>query len=284
MIRKHIISKEQGFTLFTNESSKFIKIKGIDIHYRDEGDGTPILLIHGLGGSLHNWDKITSHLVKHFRVIRIDLPGFGLSGYFDGIDVHTIVDLIHEFTNSININNTHIVGNSLGGWITWEFAIKYKEKVNKLVLMNSAGFFGGKERIPTFEIIKRPVFKKIMKRGVPRLLISVILRRQVYYKNRVSKAMIEKYYKMINIEGNFERLFSIAKVDLKPNVDLLHTIQNPTLIIWGKQDTTQPVEYAYEFKKRIPQAEIEIYDKVGHIPMIEEPHRTFADVLSFLIR
>ena len=127
---------------YTYETSNFVVIDGLDIHYCDEGEGEIILLVHGTFSSLHSFDDWNDLLVKQFRVIRMDLPGFGLTGphpdHLYSIDDYS--DFLNSFLEKLQIKSCSIAGNSLGGWLSWEFAIKYQNRVDKLVLIDSAGY------------------------------------------------------------------------------------------------------------------------------------------------
>ena len=127
---------------FKNESSRFAEVDGILVHYTDEGEGTPIILLHGTGASLHTWDLWAEKLKENYRVLRITLPGFGLSGprLDKRYEIKDYVNLLDSFVELVGIEKFYLVGNSLGGSIAWLYTSFYDEKIKKLILINSSGF------------------------------------------------------------------------------------------------------------------------------------------------
>ena len=127
---------------YVNSYSQFMEIDSRKIHFRDEGNGYPIVLLHGTGASLHTWDSWTTELIKTHRVIRLDLPGFGLTGQ-DPLKRYSSMDyvnLLDEFLNRLGINEFHLAGNSLGGQVAWLYTSKFDHKINKLLLLDPSGF------------------------------------------------------------------------------------------------------------------------------------------------
>ena len=114
----------------------------MEVHYRDEGYGQPIILIHGTGASLHTWDNWTKELKKTFRVIRLDLPAYGLTGPHpeNKYTIPNYSDFLNKFVDSLKVNNFILAGNSLGGSIAWYYVTENEEKVVLLSLLNSGGF------------------------------------------------------------------------------------------------------------------------------------------------
>ena len=140
------ISKDKTFKelkpLYYNSNSQFIELDSRKLHFRDEGNGFPIVLIHGTGASLHTWDSWTKELEKTNRVIRLDLPAFGLTGKdpFKRYSAMDYVFLLNDFLNKLGVKEFHLAGNSLGGLVAWLYTSKYDKKVDKLLLLNPSGF------------------------------------------------------------------------------------------------------------------------------------------------
>ena len=120
---------------YTNKFSRFCRINGLDIHYRDEGKGFPIVLIHGAFSSLHTFDTWVEHLKKDYRVIRYTLPGFGLTGPCPDEDysMQKHMSYLMGLLDKLEIDRCHIAGNSLGGWLTWESVLKHPERFQKMI-------------------------------------------------------------------------------------------------------------------------------------------------------
>lgn len=135
------IDQETLIKKYTNVYSKFIQIDGNRIHYRDEGQGDVIVLLHGTASSLHTWDEWAQRLSKEFRVIRMDLPGFALTGpdHLSRYEVENDVAFLNKFMARLNLEKVNLVGSSLGGRIAWEYSLLHPNKVKTLTLMNSLG-------------------------------------------------------------------------------------------------------------------------------------------------
>ena len=127
------ISVEDLKKEYANENSKFIEIDEMQVHYRDEGNGFPIVLIHGTASSLHTWNSWAKELTKNYRVIRMDLPAFGITGPNKSRDysIKSYTQFLHQFLIKINVDKFYLAGNSLGGNIAWNYTAEYPEKIAK---------------------------------------------------------------------------------------------------------------------------------------------------------
>lgn len=125
--------------------SRFIEVDGFDIHYRDEGsrDKPVLVLIHGVMASLHTWDGWVAELAEHFRIIRLDVPGFGLTGGGRDRDYNgeRLVKVFGMFLDRLGLKNVSIAGNSLGGYIAWNYALTQPHRVERLILIDPAGYY-----------------------------------------------------------------------------------------------------------------------------------------------
>jgi pimeloyl-ACP methyl ester carboxylesterase len=116
---------------YANEQSEFMELNGLSVHYRDEGEGMPVVLVHGTAASLHTWDDWTNTLKEHYRVIRMDIPAFGLTGPDPKGDysIDGYVGFLAQFLDQLHIDSMYLAGNSLGGNIAWNFASEHPDKV-----------------------------------------------------------------------------------------------------------------------------------------------------------
>ena len=143
----------------------------MDVHYRDEGNpkhSVPIVLLHGTGASLHRFDDWTAKLKHDYRVVRMDLPAYGLTGPFPdrNYSIDNYVDFLEHFLTARGIKKCILAGNSLGGSIAWNFTIKYPEMVDKLILIDAAGYPTQAKSIPlAFQIARVPVVNKLFTFG-----------------------------------------------------------------------------------------------------------------------
>ncbi len=285
------VSPEEALTLYTTAESQFIELQGMNIHYRDvcrcaEPEKAPVLiLLHGIFSSLHTWNDWTDILSKDFRVISIDCPNFGLTGaHPQGMFKHLYSEFLNEFTDVLGIQHCSLAGNSLGGWMSWEFAGRYPHKVDKVILLDSAGFF----------FVPPPVLLSmglplsgwmVSMTPVPRKVMYSTIRTTYSRKERLSKEVMDRYYDLFMRAGNraagaavLRFIRNHAGFDTAP----LKKITQPVLIMWGRNDAWIPVAHAEKFAKALPQASTIIYDNCGHMPMEELPAESAADALRFL--
>ena len=271
---------------YTNAQSKFVAIDGMQVHYRIEGEGEPLVLIHGTGAMLQTWDDWVQLLSPHYKIIRLDIPAFGLTGpradnnYSDSM----YVDFIEQFTRKIGVDSFNLGGNSLGGLIAWKYAAAYPQKVKKLVLVDPAGFHEVNDKGGSF------IFK--LARNYPNLtdLVSKIgthffvekTLREVYADDAKITEQRKKMFAELNQRaGNRHAFVERAKYAHQCSEGDLKTITAPILIMWGKEDVLIDVREAEHFKKIATTTEV-VYDKVGHCPQEELPELSATDVLRFL--
>jgi pimeloyl-ACP methyl ester carboxylesterase len=269
---------------YTTDASRFLVIDNMMIHYRDEGEGDVLLLLHGAFSSLHTFNEWNKSLKKHYRVIRLDLMGFGLTGPNDANDysMENHIRVLKTFLNILKIEKCHVVGNSLGGWLAWEFTYRYPQKVDKLVLIDSAGFLE-EENVPIpFKLARTPVFGRIIKYVVRPQILEQFLRQVYFDQSKVTEQLITRYYELFNREGNPDAFLKLVNQPVSDNTAALKHINNKTLILWGREDMWIPVHNAYRFHAMLNNSTLKIYPKVGHIPMEEIPEESLLDVMNFL--
>ena len=287
LIGKYIVSPDKTLEelapKYAAAPSQFMTLNGIKIHYRDEGAGTPIVLIHGTGASLHTWEDWTKDLIEDYRVIRLDLPAYGLTGQdpqkrYSSKDY---VDLLDTFLTKLKVEKFHLAGNSLGGLISWLYASYHPEKVDKLVLLDPSGF-PFKSTPMVIKMAKTPVLNYFIRYVTPRSFIEKNIK-EVYYDHTLIKAStIDRYHDLIRFEGNREAFIDRAYIEREDYRDRLSLIKATTLILWGENDAWIPVSDAPKFKAAIDNAQVVIMPKTGHVPMEERPKESLAIVAAFL--
>ena len=270
---------------YSNDASHFISIDGNRIHYRDEGVGEVILLIHGTASSLHTWDQWSEVLKSKYRVLRVDLPGFGLTGpdHLSRYEVSDDVLFIKSFLDKLGIYHAHIVGSSLGGRIAWQFALENEGIVQTLPLMNSLGYPQEKWP-PPIEMAQWPVLDELMKHVSPRFMYEVGLKDVYYDSLLVDESLVDRYFELSRYPGNLAAFPDRVKARLDKDADLIKEIQVPTLIQWGEEDLYFPVASAYRFEQDVSDTYLIVYPGVGHLPMEEVPKKSVNDLVSFLER
>ncbi len=269
---------------YTNAHSEFIPIKNTVVHYRIEGQGHPLVLLHGTGASLHTWDDWTNILKDSFQIIRLDLPAFGLTGPNKTGDysIDNYVDFLNDFLSKINIDTFYLAGNSLGGRIAWQYTHAYPEQVKKLILIDAAGAPNNRGMPAVFKLAKKPITAFLLRHILPKSFIEKNLKEVYFDGTKITEELINRYYKMALREGNRQAFIDRANTDYIDEPHKIAEIKNPTLILWGKHDQWVDVEDAYYFKKTIPNSFLRIYDNAGHVPMEEIAEETAEDVLEFL--
>ncbi len=270
---------------------RFIDVKGIKTRYWAAGDkGSAVVLVHGLGGFIENWMYNIMPLAAAHRVYALDLLGFGQTQKTPLVrDIKILIDFIKDFMQTLEVPRAALVGNSLGGGLSLQFALEYPEMVEKLVLADTAGM--GREVCPDFRFCAIPVLNSLFvkqKKGSK----SGIIARLVYDPAVITQEFADLSYKYNSGEGAVKALLSALTSGLnilgqkssltRPLLDKLGAIKVPTLIIWGKQDAIIPVSHAHIAAQKIPGARLEIFDKCGHIPMYEQPDKFNQLVLEFL--
>jgi pimeloyl-ACP methyl ester carboxylesterase len=268
--------------------SKFIDVKGLRVHYTDDGKSKDkrevVVLIHGTAASLHTWQGWMPDMKKAFRVIRVDLPAFGLTGPASdrNYSIDSYVKFLENFFAAIQVKQVYLVGNSLGGQIAWHYAAAHGDDVNKLILIDSAGLPRTGEIPLPIRLARKPVLKSAAKYLSPRFLVKRSLK-QVYFDHaKISDELIDRYYTMTLRAGNREAFVDRALQLSDDDGAGLRKLSMPTLVMWGRHDNWIPVTQAEIFRKKILLSQLVIYENAGHIPHEEIPAETVADALKFL--
>ena len=277
------LSWESLKPLYAQSPSQFIEMDGRRVHYRDEGSGEAIVLIHGTGASLHTWDAWATQLKTQYRVIRFDLPAYGLTGA-DPQKRYTVDDyvvLLEKLVQKWDLENFHLAGNSLGGQVAWQYAAQHSQRVNKLVLLNAAGF-PSKKSPWVIQLARTPLLNLFVRYCTPRSFIEKNLKEVYHNDQAITAATIDRYYDLTRLEGNRQAFIDRAYLEKKDATGLLSKIQAPTLVLWGAEDAWIPVANAEKFAQRIPHSELRIMPETGHVPMEEQPEASLRRVLDFL--
>jgi len=269
---------------YATPPSKFMDVEGLAVHYRDEGQGFPVVLLHGAASSLFTWDAWAADLSKDHRVIRYDLPGFGLTGPNASKDYSMAwhVRFLQEFLDKLNVPACALAGNSFGGRIAWEFASAHPERVKKLILVDASGYPAPERKILAMRLARMPVIGPILGRVTPRSFVAMTVRQTYGDPRRVTDALIDRYYDLILRAGNREAFGILNRAPMRDGSARIRAIQVPTLILWGSEDRAVPVSFAERFHRDIRNSRVIVYRGAGHIPMEEIPVETVRDARAFL--
>ena len=271
------------------EPSKFLNVAGMNIHYRDEGpksDKAPIVLIHGTSASLHTWDGWVEELKAQRRVIRFDLPAFGLTGP-DPQNNYTIehyAEVVIAVLDKLKVDNSVLAGNSLGGYIAWATAVLYPDRVSKLILVDASGYPYDPESVPlAFKLSQNPIASRLLKNVLPKSLVEKSIKNVYGNPDLVTEELVNRYYELSLREGNRSALKARFEQTLPGAlIEKIHTINVPTLLIWGRKDRLIPLKFGKQFEQEIVNSELIVFDDLGHVPHEENPQATVSAVLKFL--
>lgn len=238
--------------------------------YVEEGEGEPLVLLHGLFGALSNFKDLVDHFKLTHKVIIPMLPLFDLS--LLDTSVSGLAKHVQKFIDARGLDNVHLMGNSLGGHVGLVYTLKNQEKVKTITLTGSSGLFenGMGETYP-----KRGDYEYIRKKT----------ELTFYDPNVATKELVDEVYSIVNTRMKALKIISLARSAIKHNLgDELNDIKVPTCLIWGKNDTITPPMVAEEFQKLIPNSEVHWIDKCGHAPMMEVPVEFNKILDGFLAR
>ena len=281
------ISKESIEAKYLLESSDFIEIDGVNIHFAIDGSGPDLLLLHANYANLFDWNPWVNLLKDHYRVIRIDIPGHGLTAADPSNDysMQRTIFLLEGFLNAFEIQKLSIAGASLGGTIGLHYTRRNPEKVENLILV-SPGALNPRIRGRN-EPVKLPKPFEIIAYFTPRLITESLLRGGFGDPENVTEELIDRWYDLLLREG--QRDAQIARVNQYVSGDIdqvLSEVRAPALIMWGKKNNVVPVDLAYEMKdmmKNSLRIEMIIYESGGHQLVQELGIQTGKDALQYLM-
>src|SRR5215212_671923 len=245
------------------------EIKQVDkFKFIEEGTGEPLILLHGLLGALSNFSDLIEYFRHHNKVIVPILPLFDLD------ILHTTVGglhkFVHRFIENRDYKNIHLLGNSLGGHVALLYALKHPERLKSLILTGSSGLFenGMGDTYP-----KRGDYEYIKKKT----------ELTFYDPKTATKELVDEVYEIVNNRLRVIKIIALAKSAIRNNLgEELNQIKQPTLLIWGNNDTITPPFVAREFNRLIPNSELYFIDKCGHAPMMEVPEEFNIILHKFL--
>ncbi|HUH74754.1 MAG TPA: alpha/beta hydrolase [Chitinophagales bacterium] len=271
---------------YTNEQSKFIDINGLSVHYRDEGVGQPIVLVHGTGAALQTFDQWTDTLKQYYRVIRMDIPAFGLTGPNTENDysLESYVKFIQDFTQKLELKDFILGGNSLGGEIAWKYAYYHPENVKGLLLLNPAGSPIQKYDMPffsAFNLARIPVISSLLSDIDPKFTIEQTLKQAYENDELITPEKVQMYYDLTMRDGNRKAFVRRMQQLDKDPVLQPEQVEVPTLILWGKDDALLLIEQLEGFRGMKNMQAI-VYPGVGHTPQDEVAVQSVHDAIQFI--
>jgi len=279
---------------YANPQSKFMVLPtGERVHYRDEGkaDGQAIVLVHGFSASLHTWEPWVQRLSPDYRVISLDLAAHGLTqvpeGYVVTQDAQSAI--VDGVTRKLGVDHFVLAGNSMGGGVSWNYALKHPERLDGLVLVDSVGLpppETGKAREGgpfVFKMLRNPVGQFILRRVNPKPVAEPGLKKAYHNEALVTPEVLDRYVNMALAPGRREMILSMQNQSRTPvTPETFKAIKTPTLVMHGDADALISIEAGRALAAAIPGAKLIVYPNVGHIPMEEVPDQSAADLKAFI--
>jgi pimeloyl-ACP methyl ester carboxylesterase len=269
-----------------SDYSHFAEIDGVRLHYQEKGTGTPLILLHGFTSSTYSWKDVFEPLSKNFRVIAIDLKGFGFSEKPDGdYTRRTQAVLVSHLLDHLRIEKTWLCGNSMGGEVALNFALQNPQRVAGLILIDSAGVTvnGGGSLTPRYLLI--PVVGRILTTLslTTDKLVREGLEKSFYDDRKITDERVAYYHRPLQTRsGQLAALRARTQAGQFPIEQGLSKVIAPTLIIWGAEDELIPVPAGRKLNSLIKDSKLVIIQQCGHVPQEEMPERVGEEITKFI--
>jgi pimeloyl-ACP methyl ester carboxylesterase len=267
-----------------SETSCFFKYNGHEYHYTQSGQGVPVVFIHGLAGNAFIWDTLINNIDSGYQCFALDLPGFGLSDLDEQLAnedlINYLMGVFEAFLAKNDIDRFHLVGSSMGGYISMEFTNKLSDQVQSLTLSNPLCYDiknGGKVLT---RLSYSLLFHLVKEKGLP------IWASRFIFSNTTVFPMADKDVEMRCILNNKKTTISFIQILLTKKTlvknELAQKIKVPTLIIWGNEDRVLSPEYAKRLQRDISNSKLTLYKDIGHLSFYENVIQFKYDMMNFI--
>ena len=273
------------------EHQRWVTVEDRPVNLIDIGEGPPLVFVHGLAGSWQNWLLQLPEFSRDHRCIAVDLPGFGASPMpAEKITIAGYGRWLDQLFEVLEIEAAAVVGNSMGGFIAAETAIKFPHRVERLVLVAAAGLSVERQRNDTVlramevtenvvqmtlaNVLARADFLVKRPRGRRALMWGVAA-----HPEQMPGPLVKEQIRGASGPGFVQALDALTSYPIR---DRISDIDCPTLIVWGPKDILVPIKDAHEFDRLIPDSRLLIYEDTAHVPMLERPERFNDDLRAFL--
>jgi pimeloyl-ACP methyl ester carboxylesterase len=270
---------------YAASSPQAIDIDGLKVHYKETGpqDAPALLLLHGFGSSLQAWDDWSVKLEQKYRVIRLDLPGFGLTGASPDHDYSEEKDLaiLTRFADKLGLDKFSVIGHSMGGKMAWSLAAAQPDRVRALVLMAPDGFPEIKDiGTKPYEV---PAIMGLIKYVLPKYLVRKSIEPAFAEADALNDALVNRYFDMLRAPGVRGAILERSNQTIYTDpVSRLKAIKAPTLLIWGEQDQMIPSNNAQSYANVLSNSTTVLVPKLGHLLQEEQPEKGLTAVMQFL--
>lgn len=271
--------------------SRFIEVNGLQVHYKIQGQGEPVfLLLHGFGASVFSWREVMAPLADHGMVIAYDRPGFGLTERplsWEGVNPYSPegqVDLLFRLLDDLGVERAVLVGNSAGGTLALQAALRAPDRVQALILVDAAVYVGGPPRL------LQPLLRSPQARRIGPLLVRSIrsygidlIERAWHDPSRLTPEILAGYQKPLRAE-NWDRALWEVTLAWRPDrlAERLDEVTLPALVITGEDDRIVPPEQAIRLAEELPNASLRVLENCGHLPQEECPQAFLQVVRAFI--
>jgi pimeloyl-ACP methyl ester carboxylesterase len=270
----------------SEDGSRFLQIDDITLHYRDQGQGPALVALHGICDSLHTWDGWYEVLKNDFRFIRLDLPGFGLTGmappqYYNQDKYNMIME---KFLAALNVDDFALAGNSLGGYFSWKFALEHPGRVKKLILIDPAAYPLDPPWI--VKIADSKLLSSLFYRITPRFLTKQVVKSVFGDSSKMTESDVDRFHEIMMMENNRRAYIDVFKQILKLSKESPEGISNlsmPVFLMWGSKDNWISPTQIQLWQEDLPSAQVIVYEGVGHTPQMEIPRQSAEDAREFIV-
>lgn len=287
------ISQQSLTAKYTNDHSRFVADRqGLQVHFRDQGvaGGKVIVMLHGNSNSLHSFEPLVALLKKQYRLITLDFPGHGLTGAHpeNQYGYAGLSDALDLVIAELALDNIVLLGHSMGGWVAWRYTVDNPSLVDSLILISASGMpprpGDPKPDIGLgFTLLKSRIGPILSGYTLPRITIEKSMDKSTYRKLDTRHQIIDRTWELLRHPENRTALAYRAKEGREHDkADMAKQINQPTLLIWGAEDTLIPVEGALSFGERIDNSEKVILAQVGHLPMLEATDQVATAIRGFV--
>ncbi|MFM2109853.1 MAG: alpha/beta fold hydrolase [Steroidobacteraceae bacterium] len=266
--------------------SKFVVIDGVRLHYRDEGRGPAVVLLHANYSSLFMWEPWVAKLRDDYRVIRVDLPAHGLTGPEPNgnYTLERIQTLFERFVDERGLGRFTVVGTSIGGTVAMRYTAAHPERIERLVLI-SPGSLEARVRGRTTPA-NVPRVADLLGYVTPKAFTRFLLTNDYGDPARLSDAVTDEWYDMWMREGNRLAMINLLRQYVSGGVeDKIRAVKVPVLLIWGEKNKRVPLALAYETQKLLensPEVKLEILPGIGHMLVQEAPQQSAQLIRRYL--
>jgi len=271
--------------IYADPPSRFVEVLGLRVHLRDSGaaEAPAVILLHGFGSGLHTWDDWVPALQPGRRVVRLDLPGFGLTGpdpSGDYTDARTLA-VLAALMDRLGIARADLIGHSMGGRFAWKFAALHPERVRRLVLISPDGFANPDQGYGQAQAV--PTVMELLPYVMPTPMLRMTLAPAFGDPARMTQALLARYRDMMLAPGVRGAILERTRQNILIDpVPLLRRIAAPTLLLWGERDQMVPFDNSADYLAAIPEVRLVALPGLGHVAMEEAPAETIRPVLEFL--